>query len=99
MAVSKIEALSGRLVSRIVTSESKSVETGGVDFDIELSAFNSPGVPLALASWSIGGSGVSNMSVYRAQLDLSNQRVRISAKNTGSSTLSLYASARVLFLE
>lgn len=99
MATSTIEALSNRLVSRIATTASRSVDPGGVDFDIALSEFNSPGVPLALASWSIGGNGVTNMSVYRAQLDFSNQRVRVSGKNTSTSTLTLNVSARVLFLE
>lgn len=99
MATSTVGSLTNRLVSRTKTSENKSVATGGVDFDITLSDFNSPGIPIALTSWSVNGNGVTNMSVYRAQLDLTNNRVRISGKNTSTSTLTLNATASVLFLE
>ena len=99
MATSNIQSLSSHLVTRTKTTASTSVPTGGVDFDILFSEFNSPGKPLSLASWSVNGHGVTNVSVYRAQLDFANNRVRISGKNTSANTLTLSATANVVFIE
>ena len=79
----------------------KSVNPGGMDFTIGISDYNSPGVPLAIASWSLTGSGVTAMSVYRAAIETKNgtQQVNVAAKNTGSSAITVTAYVSVLFLE
>lgn len=89
-----------QFVVRTATSSAKSVNAGSAyDWIIPFSAFQSTGRPIAVAGYSLDGTGVSQFTIYRVLMDSDNSQFIVAARNRDSQARTLTATVNALFLE
>ena len=100
MSTNTIRTLKNRFVVRQATSESKEITANNaIDFDVPLSGFQSPGIPIGTLGWRFTGTGLSQLCVYYVIFDQTNNRVRIGARNRDSSAHTFFATVFMMFYE